>query len=190
MIYPYEGRYPDIHPDAFITEGVTIIGDVHIAEFANIWFGSVVRGDVNTVRIGARSNIQDNCVLHETWKKYPLTIGEDVTVGHGVILHGCTLEDACLIGMGAVVLDRARVSSEVLVAAGALLREGFEAPSGTLVAGVPAKIIRDLTSDERAGIRSSAENYLYYVRQYREHRDLERGLDLHSYFEYRRMGRL
>ncbi|MBR9978711.1 MAG: gamma carbonic anhydrase family protein [Bacteroidetes bacterium] len=190
MIYPYQGKYPDIHPTVFMTDDVTIIGDVHIAEDANIWFGTVIRGDVNRVTIGARSNIQDNCTLHETWKKYPLIIGDDVTVGHGAILHACTVEDACLIGMGAKVLDNARIGSESLVAAGAVVREGFDVPPGSLVAGVPAKIQRELSEEERARLRNSAVNYLHYVREYRVHRDLERGMDFHSYLEYRRTGRI
>lgn len=190
MIYPYQGIYPQIHPSVFMTEDVTIIGDVRIDEDANIWFGSVVRGDVNRVTIGARTNIQDNCTLHETWKKYPLVIGADVTVGHGAILHACTINDACLIGMGAKVLDNATVGSESLVAAGAVVREGFTVPEGMLVAGVPAKVVRELDDEERAHIRNSAKNYLHYVGEYRKHRDLEKGLDFHSYIEYRNKGRI
>ncbi len=190
MIYPCEGRYPEIHPSAFITDDVTIIGDVHIAEDVSIWFGTVIRGDVHRVTIGARSNIQDNCTLHETWKEYPLIIGADVTVGHGAILHGCTIEDACLIGMGAVVLDNALIHNEVLVAAGAVVREGFEVPAGSLAAGVPATIVRELNREERDRLRVPGKHYLHYVEQYRKHRDLERGLDLHSYFEYKKSGRI
>jgi len=190
MIFPYEGRYPEIHPSAFITDDVVIVGDVHIAEDVSIWFGTVIRGDVNRVTIGARSNIQDNCTLHETWKKYPLIIGADVTVGHGAILHACTIGDACLIGMGAKVLDNSLIGRESLVAAGAVVREGFEVPEGSLVAGVPAKGVRALREEERERLRTSAKNYLHYVSQYRAHRDLEHGLDLHSYFEYKKSGRI
>lgn len=190
MIYPYRGVYPQIHPSVFMTEDVMIIGDVRIDEDANLWFGTVVRGDVNTVEIGARTNIQDNCTLHETWKKYPLIIGADVTVGHGAVLHGCTIEDGSLIGMGAMVLDRAVVHRDALVAAGAVVREGFEVPAGTLAAGVPAKIVRELTTEEREHIHSSARNYLHYVEEYRTHKDLERGLDFHSYLEYQKSGRI
>lgn len=190
MIYPFEGKYPEIHPSVFMTEDAVIIGDVHLAEDVNIWFGAVIRGDVHRVTIGARTNIQDNCTLHETWRKYPLVVGADVTVGHGAILHACTIEDACLIGMGATVLDNALVGSESLVAAGAVVREGFQVPPGSLVAGVPAKVVRALTEEERARLRASATNYLNYVRRYRAHRDLERGLDFHSYLEYKRTGRL
>ena len=190
MIYPYKGIYPDIHPSVFMTDDVVIVGDVHVAEDVSIWFGTVIRGDVNRVTIGARSNIQDNCTLHETWKKFPLVIGEDVTVGHAAVLHACTVEDSCLIGMGAKVLDNSVIGRESLVAAGAVVREGFEVPPGSLVAGVPARIVRALTEEERQHLRDSARNYMHYVQQYREHRDLERGLDFHSYLEYRRTGRL
>ncbi|MBN1448327.1 MAG: gamma carbonic anhydrase family protein [Bacteroidetes bacterium] len=190
MIYPFEGTYPDIHPSVFMSEDVVVIGDVHIAEDVSLWFGTVIRGDVHQVRIGARTNIQDNCSLHETWQKYPLMIGADVTVGHAAVLHACTIHDACLIGMGAKVLDNATVHSESLIAAGAVVREGFEVPPGTLAAGVPAKIVRDLTEEERAYIRHSARQYMRYVESYRRHRDLDRGLDFHSYLEYRRTGRL
>lgn len=190
MIYPYEGKYPDIHPSVFMSEDVIIVGDVHIAEDVNLWFGTVIRGDVNKVRIGARTNIQDNCTLHETHQKYPLIIGEDVTVGHAAVLHACTLHDACLIGMGAKVLDNATVHSESLVAAGAVVREGFEVSPGTLAAGVPARIVRELTDDERAHIRNSARQYLGYVETYRKQKNIERGLDFHSYLEYRKAGRI
>lgn len=190
MIFPYEGRYPEIHPSAFITDDVVIVGDVHIAEDVSIWFGTVIRGDVHRVTIGARTNIQDNCTLHETWQKYPLRIGADVTVGHGAILHACTIEDACLIGMGAKVLDNALIGRESLVAAGAVVREGYSVPEGSLVAGVPATVVRELRAEERERLRKSAQNYLHYVSQYRAHRDLERGLDLHSYFEYKKSGRI
>lgn len=190
MIYPFEGRYPEIHPSVFMTEDVVVVGDVHIAEDASIWFGTVIRGDVNRVTIGARTNIQDNCSLHETWKKFPLVIGADVTVGHGAVLHACTIEDACLIGMGAKVLDNAVIGTESLIGAGAVVREGFEVPPGSLVAGVPARVLRPLSVEERERLRQSASNYLYYVQQYRRHRDLERGLDFHSYLEYKRTGRI
>ncbi len=190
MIFPYEGIYPDIHPSVFLPEDVIVIGDVRIAENASIWFGTVIRGDVNRITIGARSNIQDNCTLHVTWQKAALVIGDDVTVGHGAVLHACTVKDASLIGMGAQVLDNAVIGEESIVGAGAMVREGFEVPPGVLAAGVPAKVIRSLTSEERAGLRESAKNYELYVEQYRKHRDLDRGLDFHSYLEYKRTGRI
>ncbi len=190
MIYPYEGKYPEIHPSVFMTEDVIVIGDVHIAEDASIWFGTVIRGDVHRVTIGARTNIQDNCTLHETWQKYPLTIGADVTVGHGAVLHACTIEDGCLIGMGAKVLDNAVVGAESLVAAGSVVLENSVIPPGSLVAGVPARVLRPLPEQRRNGLKLYSQNYQHYVAQYRKHRDLDRGLDFHSYLEYKRTGRI
>jgi gamma-carbonic anhydrase len=182
MIYPYQGKYPVIHPSVFIADNATIVGDVVIEEGASIWFGTVIRGDVHPIRIGARTNVQDNSVLHVTWEKWPLHIGADVTIGHGAILHGCTIQAGCLIGMGAKVLDGAVVEEGSLVAAGSLVRQGFTVPSGTLVGGVPAKVLRALSDEERTGILESVANYQYYVSQYRAHRDMEGGLDPAGYF--------
>lgn len=175
MIYPYKNIFPKIHESVFMTDDVIIVGDVTIEENANIWFGSVIRGDVNSITIGARTNIQDNCVLHVTWEQYFLTIGADVTVGHGAILHGCTIHDGCLIGMGAKILDGAVIGKESLVAAGAVVTQHFVVPEGSLVAGVPAKVIRNLTDDERKTGKNSADNYQYYVSEYLKHHDLENG---------------
>lgn len=183
MIYPYKGRFPQIDPSVFLTDGVVIVGDVVLERDVNVWFNAVIRGDVNTIRIGARTNVQDNCTLHVTHDTYPLTIGADVTIGHGVTLHGCTLRDACLIGMGAVVLDGAVIESESLVAAGSLVRQNFTVPAGMLVGGVPARVLRPLTPDERRSIRESAEHYMAYVSVYREHGDMERGMDLKTFLE-------
>lgn len=168
MILPYRGIMPRIHPTVFIAKGAQIIGDVEIGAGSSVWFNTVVRGDVHYIKIGERTNIQDNCVLHVTHKVYPLVIGSDVTVGHGAILHAATIKDRCLIGMGAKVLDNATVGPYALVAAGALVLEGFEVPEGVLVAGVPAKIKRKLTDEERRQIVQSAENYVDYVKTYRE----------------------
>lgn len=183
MIYPYQGIFPRIHPTAFITDRVTIVGDVEIGEEASAWFGSVIRGDVAAIRVGARTNVQDNCILHVTWKKAPLHVGTDVTIGHGAILHGCTVEDRVLIGMNATVLDHAVVGSESLIAAGAVVLERTRVPEGALVAGVPGKVVRMLSDEERAGIVQSSKNYLYYISQYREHLDMERGLSFERYLE-------
>jgi carbonic anhydrase/acetyltransferase-like protein (isoleucine patch superfamily) len=167
-IIPYRGTRPKIHASVFIAEGARIIGDVEIGSESSVWFNAVVRGDVHFIRIGEQTNIQDNCVLHVTHGKYPLQIGSRVTVGHNVVLHGCTIGDFCLIGMGAIVLDNARVNSRSFVAAGTLVPEGFEVPSGMLVAGVPAKVKRKLTEGEEKFLGRSAENYLNYVKTYRE----------------------
>ena len=168
MIIPYRGITPKIHPSVFIAEGAQIIGDVEIGAESSVWFNTVIRGDVHYIRIGERTNIQDNCVLHVTHNTYPLVIGSDVTVGHGAILHAATIKDRCLIGMGAKVLDDATVGSYSFVAAGSLVLEHFEVPEGALVAGVPARVKRMLSEEERQQIVQSAQNYVGYVKTYRE----------------------
>lgn len=168
MILPYQGIEPRIHPSVFIAEGAQIIGDVEIGAESSVWFNTVIRGDVHYIRIGEKTNVQDNSVLHVTHETYPLVIGSGVTVGHGAILHAATIKDYCLIGMGAIVLDNATVGPYSFVAAGSLVLEGFEVPEGVLVAGVPAKIKRVLTDEERRQIVQSAQNYIKYVKSYRE----------------------
>ncbi len=168
-IITYKGMTPKIHPSAFICEGVKIIGDVEIEEDVNIWFNTVIRGDVHYIRIGKRTNIQDLSMLHVTNDTFPLVIGNDVSIGHSATLHGCTLKDSCLIGIGASVLDGAIVNSHALVAAGAVVREGFEVPAGVLVAGVPAKIIKVLSDKEIERITSTTVNYASYVADYRKY---------------------
>lgn len=168
MILPYQGIEPRIHPSVFIAEGAQIIGDVEIGAESSVWFNTVIRGDVHYIRIGEKTNVQDNSVLHVTHETYPLVIGSGVTVGHGAILHAATIKDNCLIGMGAIVLDNATVGPYSFVAAGSLVLEGFEVPEGVLVAGVPAKIKRVLTDEERRQIVQSAQNYIKYVKSYRE----------------------
>jgi carbonic anhydrase/acetyltransferase-like protein (isoleucine patch superfamily) len=159
---------PDIHESVFLAEGARIIGDVTIGRDSSVWFNSVVRGDVHYIRIGERPNIQDNCVLHVTHQRYALTVGSNVTVGHGVVLHGCTVGDFCIIGMGAIILDNAFVNARSFVAAGALVPENFVVPKETLVAGVPAKVKRPLTAEELKFLEQSAQNYVGYVKSYRE----------------------
>src|SRR4051812_2851220 len=131
-IMPFEGIAPSIHPSVFIAAGGGIIGDVTIGELSSVWFNVVIRGDVPYIRIGRRTNIQDLTMCHVTHKRHPLVIGDDVTVGHSAVLHGCTINDRVLVGMGAKVLDRAVVGSSSLIAAGAVVREGFTVPEGTL----------------------------------------------------------
>ena len=162
------GITPTIHESVFICEGARIIGDVVLEKDVSVWYNTVIRGDVNYIRVGERTNIQDNSILHVTYKKYPLIIGADVTAGHGVILHGCTVKDSVLIGMGAILLDNCTVNSNSLIAAGTLIKEGFEVPEGVLIAGVPGKIIRDLSGEEIEKIRQSARNYMMYVDNYRQ----------------------
>jgi len=167
MILPYLGIYPKIDESVFICEGVQIIGDVILAKDVNVWFNSVIRGDVNFIRVGERTNIQDGSILHVTYKKYPLIIGKDVSIGHGAVLHGCTVKDSVLVGIGAMLLDNCVVNSNSLIAAGALVKENFVVPEGVLIAGVPGKIIRELTEEEIEMIKQRSRNYLMYVNNYK-----------------------
>lgn len=155
-LFPYLDFYPKIHSSVFLAEGVKIIGDVVIDEDSSVWYNSVIRGDVNYIRIGKMTNIQDLCMLHVTNQTYPLNIGNKITVGHSVTLHGCTIKDLSLIGMGAVILDGAIIEENSMVAAGAVITPKFVVPSGKLVAGVPGKIIRDLTEEELKDLEDSA----------------------------------
>lgn len=166
MIHSYRGITPNIDPSAYIEESAQIIGDVVIGKETSVWFHAVIRGDVNYIRIGDRTNIQDGCLLHVRDKKYPLIVGSGVTVGHGAILHGCVVRDSTLIGMGAIVLDNAQIGDHSLVAAGAVVKEQSAVPDGVLVAGVPAAVVRPLTEEERQMIEQSAQNYLEYVKSY------------------------
>lgn len=166
LIKPYKGIHPKIHPTVFIVESAVIIGDVEIGEYSSIWFNAVVRGDVHYIRIGDRTNIQDLCMLHVTKDTHPLILGNDITVGHSVTLHGCTIKDRCLIGMGTTILDGAVVGEDCIIGAGALVTEGAVIPPGTLAIGMPAKPKRDLTEKEIARIRQSAQNYIDYARTY------------------------
>lgn len=165
-LYEFEGRWPVLAPDVFVAPGASVIGDVEIGEGSSIWFGTVVRGDVFHIRIGRRSNIQDNSVVHVTNGINPTIVGDDVTVGHRVILHGCTIEDGALIGMGATVMDRAVVGRGTLVGAGALVTEGTVLPAGMLVLGAPARPKRPLTEDEMAHLKSAATTYTALARAY------------------------
>ena len=166
LIKPYKGIHPKLHPTVFVVETAVIIGDVEIGEYSSIWFNAVVRGDVHYIRIGDRTNIQDLCMLHVTKDTHPLILGNDITVGHSVTLHGCTIKDRCLIGMGTTILDGAVVGEDCIIGAGALVTEGAVIPPGTLAIGMPAKPKRDLTEKEIARIRQSAQNYIDYARTY------------------------
>ena len=163
-IFPYKGVYPRIGENVFLASGVKIIGDVEIGNSSTVWYNSVIRGDVHYIKIGERTNIQDCSMLHVTNGKFPLNIGNKVTIGHSVSLHGCTLHDLCLIGIGAIILDGAVIESNSMVAAGSLVKQKYVVPSGKLVAGVPAKIIRDLTPEEIKDIEAGAHRYVEYAR--------------------------
>ncbi|HTY10634.1 MAG TPA: gamma carbonic anhydrase family protein [Bacteroidota bacterium] len=166
-IVPYRGIQPKIHPSVFMAEGAHVIGDVEIGKDSSVWFNAVVRGDVNFIRIGERTNIQDASVLHVTHERYPLIIGSNVTVGHSAVVHAATVHDCCLIGMGAIVLDNARIGPYSLIAAGAVVVGDSLIPEGMLAAGVPAKVVRPLTEEERRSLVRSAQNYVDYVATYR-----------------------
>ena len=168
MIHPFQGKTPVLHPSVFTVDSAEIIGDVVIDKDSSIWYNAVIRGDVNYIRIGERSNIQDGCLLHVRHQLFPLVIGSDVTVGHGAILHACTVKDKCLIGMGAVILDNATVGAYTIVAAGTVVRPGTEIPEGVLFAGVPGKVVRNISVEERNSIDDSARNYVEYVKRYRK----------------------
>src|SRR5512145_1325754 len=170
-VIPYDGKAPRIAPSAFLAEGTVVAGDVEIGEDSSVWFGTVIRGDVNTVRIGARTNVQDQSLVHVTGGTHPTVIGDDVTVGHRAVLHGCTIHDRCLVGIGAIVLDGAVVGPDAMVGAGALVPPGMVVPPGKLVLGAPAKVKRDLTPDEIAALRTSAERYAGYAAKYRRERE-------------------
>lgn len=167
MISKFEDKFPVIHPTAFIADNATVIGDVEIGEDSSIWFGSVVRGDVNFIRIGERTNIQDNSVIHVSSETHPTILGNEITAGHRVLLHGCTVDDRCLIGMGAILMDGVHVGEECLVGAGSLLTPGTIVPPRSLVIGSPARVKRELTVDEIAFLDRSWRNYTELKLRYR-----------------------
>jgi len=167
MIIPYRGSFPIVADSAFIAQTATVIGDVVIGPDSGIWFGCILRGDVNEIRVGARTNIQDSTVIHVASQGQGTYIGDDVTIGHMALLHACTLESGCFIGMKACVMDDAHVEPEAMVAAGALVTPGKRVPSGQLWAGTPARYVRDVTAEERAGFAASAAHYVKLARTYR-----------------------
>ena len=167
MIRAYKGVSPKIDESVFVAEGSHIIGDVEIGKNSSVWFNCVIRGDVNYIRIGEFTNIQDGSILHVNHIDYFLKVGSYVTAGHNCILHGCVIEDNVLVGMGAILLDNCKIGANSLIAAGTVVKENFVVPSGVLVAGVPGKIIRDLTPKEIEDIKMSALNYSEYTKDYK-----------------------
>lgn len=166
MIYLLGDRKPRLKA-LFIAPDAAVIGDVELGEDSSVWFGAVLRGDNEPIRIGARSNIQDGSVIH-TDPSFPTMVGEDVTVGHRVILHGCTVGDGCTVGMGAILLNGSHVGAHSLVAAGALLPEGRSYPPGSLIMGVPGRQVRMLSDEERAEVARGAEIYVRNARRFRD----------------------
>ena len=166
MIKAYKGVTPTIASTAFIEDTAVIVGDVVIEADSSMWFHSVVRGDVNYIRIGRRTNVQDLSLLHVTHDAYPLIIGDDVTIGHHVVLHGCTIQNRVLVGMGAVLMDGVVVGNDCLIGAGALVTEHTKIPPGSLVVGSPARVKRPLQDTELAWLKESAQNYVRYALDY------------------------
>ena len=165
IIRPYQGKAPALHASAFAIESSVVVGDVEIGEDSSLWFGAIVRGDVNFIRIGARTNVQDHSVLHVSGA-HPTVVGDDVTIGHRATLHGCTVGNRCLVGIGAIVLDGATLADDVMVAAGALVAPGTSVPARTLVMGAPARVRRPLDDGEVERLRATARHYVEYARQY------------------------
>jgi len=167
MILEHNGIAPQLDASVFLAPSACVIGDVQIGEKSSLWFNVLVRGDVNYIRIGKRTNIQDGTVIHVTHKTHPTVIGDDVSVGHSVTLHGCTIQDGCLIGIGAIILDGVEVGESSLVAAGSLLTPGTKIPPRSLVMGSPARVRKELTDAECADFHSIAERYIKYQDDYR-----------------------
>jgi len=160
MILPYRGKWPKIHETAFVAPSADIIGDVELGSHSSVWFQCVIRGDVHQIRIGNNTNIQDHSMLHVTRVKSSLSIGDDVTVGHRVTLHGCKVGNRILIGMGAIILDDAEIGDDCMIGAGTLVTKNIKIPSGSLVLGAPGKVVRALTPEECAFLKKSANNYV------------------------------
>ena len=167
MIRAFQGITPRLHPSVFVAEGAQVIGDVEIGEDSSVWYNTVLRGDVNRIRVGRRTNIQDLTMLHVHKDRFPCTVGDDVTVGHHAVVHGCTVGNRVLVGIGTVILDGVVIEDDCFIAAGTLLTPGTHVPSGSKVMGAPGKVKRPLTADERAGLLASAAGYVLNARAHR-----------------------
>lgn len=167
MIRPFRGIQPRIHPTAYVDPSAQVIGDVHVGEIASIWCNCTIRGDIHHIRIGDRSNVQDNSVIHVRDGTHPTILEAEVTVGHSVTLHGCYVERGCLVGIGSILLDDVHVGAYSLVAAGALLSPGTVIPPRSLVMGIPAKVKRELTPTEVANLDIFWQNYVEYTKEYK-----------------------
>jgi len=165
MIHQFNGEIPTLREDSFIASSANVIGKVSIGQCSNIWFGAVLRGDMDYISIGEYTNVQDNCTVH-TDEGFPVYIGDYVTIGHNAIIHGCTISDNSLIGMGSTILDGAEIGEYTIIGAGSLVTQGKKIPSGVLCMGVPAKVIRELTMEEKEGLRKSAQHYVELSKKY------------------------
>ncbi len=162
LIIPIKGKTPQFGNDCFLAQNATIAGDVELGAECSVWFNAVIRGDVNSIRIGNRTNIQDAAVIHCTYEKASTLIGSNVSIGHRAIVHGCTIEDNVLIGMGAIVMDHAVVQENCIIAAGAVVLENTICESGSIYAGTPARKIKDLSEAQIQNLKKTAENYIMY----------------------------
>jgi len=162
LILPVKDIYPQLGENCFVADNATIVGDVILGNDCSVWFNAVIRGDVNSIRIGLKTNIQDGAVIHCTYQKAATIIGNNVSVGHNAIVHGCTVEDNVLIGMGAIVMDAAVVQTNCIVAAGAIVLENTLCESGYIYAGIPAKKVKQLSPEQIAGLDKTANNYVMY----------------------------
>jgi gamma-carbonic anhydrase len=162
VLRPFRAIHPIVHESAFVDQSAQVIGDVHIGAESSVWMNVVIRGDVHYIRIGDRTNVQDGTIVHVMRDTHPTVIGHDVTIGHAAVVHGSTIEDRCLIGMGAILLNGCRVGTGSIVAAGSLLPEGTVVPPGSLVMGMPGRVLRQLTAEEDTSIKWYADNYVRY----------------------------
>lgn len=167
MIMDFEGVRPKINDNTYISENVDIIGKVEIEENVNIWFGTRLRADMNKIVVGANTNIQENSVVHVDANS-PCIIGSNVTIGHGAIIHGCTISDNVLVGMGSIILNNAKIGKNNIIGAGSLVTQGKSFPEGVLILGNPAKVVRELTDDEIKNIKKSADNYVNLSKRYKK----------------------
>lgn len=174
IVKPYNGIVPRIAEDVFLAEGSVVIGDVELGPGCSVWYGSIIRGDVNYIRLGARVNVQDGSVIHVVRRTNPTIIGDDVTIGHRVVVHGCTIGNGALIGIGAIVLDGATVGEEAVVGAGAVVTPGTTVPPRTLVLGTPARVSRELSAQELSYNRETAANYCRLAEEHQRTRPIAR----------------
>lgn len=168
MIKKFRGKYPLIPKSCYYSESVDIIGDVELGEEVNIWFGTVIRGDMNYIKVGDRTNIQDNCTIHVTTDIAPTIIGSGVTIGHNAIIHGCTIEDNCLIGMGSIIMDEAIIGEGSLIGSGSVIPPNLIIPPRSLVIGLPAKVVRKVSSHESEEIKKRSQQYIDLANEYKK----------------------
>jgi len=173
MLKHYSEWFPVIDETAFIEDSAQVIGNVRIGRDSSVWFQAVLRGDVNAIRVGERTNIQDGAVVHGTLHKYPVSIADDVTIGHGAVVHGCVIHSQCLIGMGAIILDNATIGEQCIIGAGAVVTENMSVPPNSVVLGVPGKIRRRVTKEEVQQLRERAVRYVEYKNTYLQ--DVQKG---------------